>query len=57
MRPDDLVCVAACGDFGPGYIATEIAYGQGGYEAGQYSRVSPQVESVLMAAMRELLRR
>lgn len=55
MRPDDFVAMAAYGDYGPGYIGTEIAYGQGGYETGRVSRVAPQVESVLMDAMEELL--
>lgn len=55
MRPKDFVAMAAYGDCGPGYIGTEIAYGQGGYETSAVSRTAPQVESVLMAAMRELL--
>ena len=57
MRPDDTVCVAAYGDYGPGYIGTEIAYGQGGYETSERaSRVAPHVESVLTGALRSLLR-
>jgi len=32
MRPNDTVCMAAYGDYGPGYIGTQIAYTQGGYE-------------------------
>jgi hypothetical protein len=58
MRPDSLVCMAAYGDYGPGYIGTAMAYTQGGYETGfstPVSRVSPRVEAVLMEAMRELL--
>lgn len=55
MRPDDFVALAAYGDYGPGYIGTEIAYGQGGYETGMVSRVAPQVEKVLMEAMKTLL--
>jgi hypothetical protein len=55
MRPGHLVCMAAYGDYGPGYIGTAIAYEQGGYETSGVSRVGPQVEAVLMAAMRELL--
>ena len=39
MRPDATVCMAAYGDYGPGYIGTEIAYTQGGYETGPVSRV------------------
>lgn len=55
MRPGEFVAMAAYGDYGPGYIGTEIAYGQGGYETGIVSRVAPQVEKVLMEAMRKLL--
>src|SRR4029453_11617858 len=29
MRPNSFVCMAAYGDYGPGYIGTEIAYSQG----------------------------
>lgn len=57
MRPDAFVCMAAYGDYGPGYIGTAIAYTQGGYETGdsRVSRVSARVEPVLMRAMKELL--
>lgn len=56
MRPDDFVCMAAYGDYGPGYIGTAIAYEQGGYETGPASRVGPGSEAVLLSAVRELLR-
>ncbi len=56
MRPNDAVMMAAYGDYGMGYIGTSIAYGQGGYETGPVSRVAPQVEDILMKAMRELLK-
>lgn len=56
MRPDLDVAMAAYGDYGPGYIGTEIAYSQGGYETSQpASNVAPGVEKVLMDGMRELL--
>ncbi len=57
MRPDDFVCVAAYGDYGPGYIGTAEAYTQGGYETGpaRVSRVSARVEPVLLDVMRSLL--
>ena len=55
MRPDNMVCTAAYGDYGTGYIGTEIAYSQGGYETGVASRVAPEVETVLMDAIRSLL--
>ena len=54
MRPDGFVSMAAYSDQGPTYICTKIAYSQGGYEVGA-SRVAPEVEDVLMAAMRDLL--
>jgi hypothetical protein len=56
MKPDATVCMAAYGDYAPGYIGTEIAYAQGGYETSYVSRVAPNVEKVLVDAMRELLK-
>jgi hypothetical protein len=48
--------MAAYGDYAPGYIGTEIAYSQGGYETGpDASNVAPEVEGVLMKAIRKLL--
>jgi hypothetical protein len=56
MRPDLKIAMAAYGDYGPGYIGTEEAYGQGGYETSQRaSKVAPEVETVLMDGVRELL--
>lgn len=56
LRPEGFVCTAAYGDYGSGYIGVAEAYGQGGYETGQASRVSPRVESVLMRAIQELMK-
>lgn len=56
MKPEAPVLMAAYGDYGPGYIGTAIAYTQGGYETGPVSRVAPEVEEVLLQAMRQLLR-
>jgi len=57
LRPNDHVCLAAYGDYGPGYIGTEIAYSQGGYETSRRaSRVAPEVESVIMDGLRKLLK-
>lgn len=56
MRPTSAVMMAAYGDYGMGYIGTQIAYTQGGYETGPVSRVAPEVEGVLMKAMRQLLK-
>lgn len=56
MRPDQFVCLAAYGDYGPGYICLEEHYSQGGYEASQRaSRVAPSVEGVLMPTLKSLL--
>lgn len=56
MRPDLFVAMAAYGDYAPGYIGTEIAYEQGGYETSPgASKVAPAVESVLLSAIRKLL--
>ena len=57
MRPDLFVAMAAYGDYGPGYIGTEIAYAEGGYETSPgASRVAPGVEAVLMDTIQRLLR-
>ncbi|MFG0267564.1 MAG: hypothetical protein ACF8AM_20790 [Rhodopirellula sp. JB055] len=56
MRPDLKVAMAAYGDYGPGYIGTEEAYSQGGYETSQRaSKVAPEVEKFLMKGVRTLL--
>lgn len=55
MKPEATVCMAAYGDGGPGYIGTKIAYEEGGYEP-KASKVSPDVEEVLMAGMKALLK-
>nr|MBC8290524.1 hypothetical protein [Planctomycetota bacterium] len=58
LRPDLFVAMAAYGDYAPGYIGTEIAYGQGGYETSERaSRVAPSVEKTLMTAVRKLLKK
>jgi hypothetical protein len=55
-RPDLFVCMAAYGDYGPWYIGTAVAYDQGGYETSKTaSNVAPEVEPVLLAAIRKLL--
>jgi hypothetical protein len=57
MRPGDFVCTAAYEEYGPGYICFEIAYSQGGYESSnRASRVAPNVESVLIAAIKKVLK-
>lgn len=56
VRPDLYVAMAAYGDYGPGYIGTTVAYGEGGYETSPASsNVAPEVENVLIGAIRRLL--
>lgn len=56
MCPKQTVCMAAYGDYQPGYIGPEAAYQQGGYETSpRASNVAPQVERVLKPAMEALL--
>lgn len=56
MAPERHISMAAYGDYGAGYIGTEIAYSQGGYETSdRASRVSKEVERVLTDAMKQLL--
>jgi len=58
MRPDLHIAMAAYGDYGPAYIGTTVAYAEGGYETSQRaSNVAPEVEPVLMDAMKRLLKR
>jgi hypothetical protein len=54
--PETFVAMAAYGEYATGYICMEAHYAQGGYEASpRASKVSPDVEAVLMGAMKELL--
>ena len=56
MCPGLHVAMAAYGEYGPGYIGTARAYEEGGYETSKAaSNVAPEVEGVLMSAMRALL--
>ena len=56
LRPDLQIAMAAYGDYGPGYIGTAEAYGQGGYEtSAQASKVAPGVEKVLVDGIKQLL--
>lgn len=55
-RPDLFVTMAAYGDYAPWYIGTAVAYEEGGYETEpRSSNVSPEVEGVLMGAIKKLL--
>lgn len=56
-RPDLFVTMAAYGDLGPGYIGTTLAYEKGRYEVSERaSNVAPEVEGVLMKAIKDLLK-
>jgi hypothetical protein len=58
LRPNLFVAMAAYGDYSAGYIGTEIAYAEGGYETSPgRPKTSPKVEGVLMGAVKELLGR
>jgi len=54
LHPRHFLAVAAYGDLGTGYICTERAFREGGYEPSA-SHVAPQSESVLKKAIAELL--
>lgn len=57
MAPDSFVCMAAYGDYAPGYIGTTESYDQGGYEIQLYtSRTAPSVEPGLLATLEGLLK-
>ena len=54
LLPDKFIAVAAYGDCGPGYICTERAFREGGYEPTD-SLVAPDSENVLKTAIGQLL--
>lgn len=53
MRPDIFVCVASYGDGGPGYIPTDKAFTEGGYEP--TGAFSPPNEGLLISTISKLL--
>lgn len=56
MRPDLKVAMAAYGDYGPGYIGTDAAYDEGGYETSdRATKVDRSCEKVLIDGIRVLL--
>ena len=56
MKPGEHVCTAAYEEYGPGYLCTEIAYSQGGYESSERaSAVSPEIEATLIKAIAQVL--
>ena len=56
LRPRGFVAVAGYGDAAPGYLCTEQAYREGGYEP-TASLVAPESEQLVKGALRELLER
>lgn len=54
-REDRFVAVAGYGEGGPGYICTDAAFAEGGYEP-TASAVGPPTERILKGAIEELLR-
>jgi len=54
QMPDDFVAVAGYGDGSPGYLCTEKAFDEGGYEP-RASRVAPHSEPLVKQAIRRLL--
>jgi hypothetical protein len=54
LRPGEFVAVAAYGECGPGYICTDAALVDGGYEP-TMSRVGPPTEFAMKGAITELL--
>jgi len=54
LRPEDFIATAAYGELGTGYICTDKAFSESGYEPTQ-SFVGPPSEARLKAAIHELL--
>ncbi len=56
MCPGEEICTAGYGEGGQGYIGTEIAYTQGGYEVQpRVSMVDPKSESILLSVIGQVL--
>jgi hypothetical protein len=55
MRPDGFVMTMAYGNGAPGYICTDIAYEQGGYESGRPAYTGVGAEAVMMNGLRAAL--
>lgn len=56
MAPNKFVAMAAYGDYGPFYIGTQEAYGEGGYEI-ESSPVTVESEKYILDAVRTLLKK
>jgi len=55
QKPDRFIAVAAYGDLATGYICTEQAFSEGGYEPSA-SHVAPKAEAILKKAIGKLLK-
>jgi hypothetical protein len=55
LLPNDFVAVASYGEGGTGYICTDKAFAEGGYEPTQ-SFVGPPTEALLKATIRQVLK-
>jgi len=55
LLPNDFLAVAAYGELGTGYICTDKAFAEGGYEP-TASLVGPPTEALLKASIREVLK-
>ena len=56
LRPESFVAVAGYGDISPGYLCTDQAFAQGGYEPSA-SNAGPGTEALVKEAIRKLLGR
>jgi len=56
LRPENFMAVAGYGDISPGYLCTDQAFAQGGYEPSA-SNAGPGTEALVKAAIRQLLGR
>lgn len=56
MRPDAFVMVIGFGGLGPGYVPTEAAFDQGGYEPGDWCFVGRGTEQAMTTTLRKVLR-
>lgn len=55
MRPDDVVIVMGYGNGGPGYLCTDIAYDQGGYESKLPAYTGRGAEAVIRETLQAAL--
>lgn len=55
LSPDDFLMVMGYGNSGPGYVCTDIAYDEGGYESGRVGLTGRGAEAMVKQALREAL--